>query len=81
MRYYACECMYNVAKVSKGELLRFFNSIFEAQCKVKDTRIHVIVHNSNNNNIHYYILAIHQQGAFYQEWSRHIGSIGQGDSF
>lgn len=37
VRYYACECMYNVAKVSKGELLRFFNSVFEAQCKVKET--------------------------------------------
>ncbi|KAI8146760.1 vacuolar protein 14 C-terminal Fig4p binding-domain-containing protein [Fennellomyces sp. T-0311] len=32
VRYYACECMYNVAKVSKGELLRFFNELFEAQC-------------------------------------------------
>ncbi|KAI9319812.1 vacuolar protein 14 C-terminal Fig4p binding-domain-containing protein [Dichotomocladium elegans] len=32
VRYYACECMYNVAKVSKGELLRFFNSLFETLC-------------------------------------------------
>ncbi|KAI7875355.1 ARM repeat-containing protein [Lichtheimia hyalospora FSU 10163] len=38
VRYYACECMYNVAKVSKGELLRFFNSVFEAQCKLSTNK-------------------------------------------
>ncbi|CDH58370.1 vacuole-associated enzyme activator complexcomponent [Lichtheimia corymbifera JMRC:FSU:9682] len=34
VRYYACECMYNIAKVAKGEVLRFFNSIFDALCKL-----------------------------------------------
>ncbi|KAI7852200.1 vacuolar protein 14 C-terminal Fig4p binding-domain-containing protein [Circinella umbellata] len=38
VRYYACECMYNVAKVSKGELLYFFNGIFEAQCMLADDK-------------------------------------------
>ncbi|KAI9014394.1 vacuolar protein 14 C-terminal Fig4p binding-domain-containing protein [Phycomyces nitens] len=30
VRYYACESMYNIAKVAKGEALRFFNGIFDA---------------------------------------------------
>ncbi|KAI9252337.1 vacuolar protein 14 C-terminal Fig4p binding-domain-containing protein [Phascolomyces articulosus] len=38
VRYYACECMYNVAKVSKGELLRFFNGLFEGQCMLSNDK-------------------------------------------
>ena len=34
VRYYACESMYNIAKVAKGEILRYFNHIFDALCKV-----------------------------------------------
>ncbi|OJD26463.1 hypothetical protein ACJ73_02151 [Blastomyces percursus] len=34
VRYYACESMYNIAKVAKGELLLFFNDIFDALCKL-----------------------------------------------
>ena len=34
VRYYACESMYNIAKVAKGEILSFFNEIFDALCKV-----------------------------------------------
>lgn len=34
VRYYACEAMYNIAKVAKGEILVFFNAIFDALCKV-----------------------------------------------
>ncbi|CAG8757661.1 19209_t:CDS:2, partial [Racocetra fulgida] len=30
VRYYACESMYNIAKVSKGEILRYFNEVFDA---------------------------------------------------
>ncbi|KAI9788216.1 MAG: hypothetical protein M1816_007068 [Peltula sp. TS41687] len=30
VRYYACESMYNIAKVAKGEILVFFNEIFDA---------------------------------------------------
>lgn len=35
VRYYACESMYNIAKVAKGEILLFFNEIFDALCKVR----------------------------------------------
>jgi hypothetical protein len=28
--------MYNIAKVAKGEILLFFNDIFDALCKVSD---------------------------------------------
>jgi vacuole morphology and inheritance protein 14 len=34
VRYYACEAMYNIAKVAKGEILKYFNFIFDALCKV-----------------------------------------------
>ncbi|EXJ60115.1 DNA repair and recombination protein RAD54 and RAD54-like protein [Cladophialophora yegresii CBS 114405] len=34
VRYYACEAMYNIAKVAKGEILVFFNDIFDALCKL-----------------------------------------------
>ncbi|KAH7029379.1 vacuole morphology and inheritance protein [Microdochium trichocladiopsis] len=34
VRYYACEAMYNIAKVAKGEILRYFNHIFDALCKL-----------------------------------------------
>ena len=34
VRYYACESMYNIAKVAKGELLLFFNDVFDALSKV-----------------------------------------------
>jgi len=34
VRYYACEAMYNISKVAKGEVLVFFNLIFDALCKV-----------------------------------------------
>lgn len=34
VRYYACESMYNIAKVAKGEILLYFNQVFDALCKV-----------------------------------------------
>ncbi|KIW43447.1 hypothetical protein, variant 1 [Exophiala oligosperma] len=34
VRYYACEAMYNIAKVAKGEILVFFNDIFDSLCKL-----------------------------------------------
>ena len=34
VRYYACEAMYNISKVAKGEVLIFFNDIFDTLCKV-----------------------------------------------
>ena len=34
VRYYACESMYNIAKVAKGEILLYFNDVFDALCKV-----------------------------------------------
>ncbi|CAG8506780.1 429_t:CDS:10 [Ambispora gerdemannii] len=34
VRYYACESMYNIAKVAKGEILRYFNEVFDAMSKL-----------------------------------------------
>ncbi|KAK4702148.1 vacuole morphology and inheritance protein 14, partial [Phenoliferia sp. Uapishka_3] len=36
VRYFACESMYNVAKVAKGEILVFFNELFDAMSKVRN---------------------------------------------
>ena len=41
VRYYACESMYNIAKVAKGEILLYFNEVFDALCKVR-SRLEVI---------------------------------------
>ena len=42
VRYYACESMYNIAKVAKGEILLFFNDIFDALSKVSGLSISFI---------------------------------------
>lgn len=34
VRYFACEALYNIAKVSKGEILIYFNEIFDVLCKL-----------------------------------------------
>lgn len=34
VRYFSAECLYNIAKVSKGEILVYFNEIFDALSKV-----------------------------------------------
>ncbi|KAG8863796.1 hypothetical protein FRB96_007633 [Tulasnella sp. 330] len=34
IRYFACESMYNIAKVSKGEILVYFNPIFDSLSKL-----------------------------------------------
>ena len=35
IRYFSAECLYNIAKVSKGEILVYFNAIFDALSKVR----------------------------------------------
>lgn len=39
VRYFSAECLYNIAKVSKGEILVYFNDIFDALSKVRTTRV------------------------------------------
>lgn len=34
VKYYACESLYNVVKVARGDVLPLFNGIFDALCKV-----------------------------------------------
>ncbi len=34
VRYYACEALYNIAKVARGDILIFFNRIFDELSKV-----------------------------------------------
>ena len=42
VRYFACESMYNIAKVSKGEILIYFNPIFDALSKVSHAPVLVV---------------------------------------
>lgn len=32
IRYYACESLYNIAKIARGEILRYFNEVFDILC-------------------------------------------------
>ena len=41
IRYFSAECLYNIAKVSKGEVLVYFNDIFDALSKVVPSFIDV----------------------------------------
>lgn len=34
VRYYACESLYNIAKVARGSILRYFNQIFDGLTKL-----------------------------------------------
>ena len=34
VRYYACESLFNVAKVARSKILRYFNEIFEGICRL-----------------------------------------------
>ncbi|SCU77873.1 LAMI_0A02630g1_1 [Lachancea mirantina] len=34
VRFYACESLYNIAKIAKGEVLIYFNEIFDVLCKI-----------------------------------------------
>jgi vacuole morphology and inheritance protein 14 len=34
VRYYASESLFNIAKVARGEILRYFNEIFDVLCKL-----------------------------------------------
>jgi vacuole morphology and inheritance protein 14 len=38
VRYFACEALYNVAKVTRAPILAHFNEIFDALCKVHSIR-------------------------------------------
>ncbi len=34
VRYYACESMFNIAKVARGSIIQYFNEIFDGLCKL-----------------------------------------------
>jgi len=39
VRYYACEALYNIAKVTRGSVLAFFNDVFDGLSKVSILKI------------------------------------------
>lgn len=34
VRYYACEALYNIAKISRSSVLQLFDQLFDALCNV-----------------------------------------------
>ena len=44
IRYFSAECLYNIAKVSKGEILVYFNQIFDGLSKVSHHLLNVAYH-------------------------------------
>ena len=34
VRYYSCESLYNIAKIARGHILKYFNQIFDGLCKL-----------------------------------------------
>jgi hypothetical protein len=66
VRYYACEAMYNIAKVAKGEILIYFNHIFDALCKVSIS-VYVPYHTKSHPPVPH--LAGRRLGAVRQERS------------
>lgn len=34
VRFYACESLYNIAKIAKGDMLLYFNEVFDVHCKI-----------------------------------------------
>lgn len=42
-RYYACEAMYNIAKLARAKILAYFNEIFDSLCKVRSSYILILI--------------------------------------
>lgn len=34
VRYYACESLYNIARTTREDILKYFNEIFDEMCKL-----------------------------------------------
>ncbi|SSD58382.1 related to Vacuole morphology and inheritance protein 14 [Saccharomycodes ludwigii] len=39
VRFYACESLYNISKIAKGEILVYFNEIFDILCKITSDQV------------------------------------------
>lgn len=72
VRYYACESMYNIAKVAKGEILLFFNEVFDALAKVRG----VDCFNEISHTLTWNIACV-RFGAVSQKWRGASGSPGE----
>lgn len=64
VRYYSCESLYNIAKVARGHILKYFNQIFDGLCKLfadVDVDVKVSVANSAWPSLASYVTATHVQ--------------------
>lgn len=47
IRYYACEALYNICKVTRSSVLAYFNEIFDGLCKVWQLSYTYLLTNNN----------------------------------
>lgn len=48
--YYACESLYNISKVARTSILRYFNQIFDGLCKVMTELIFLLATNARKKH-------------------------------
>lgn len=71
VRYYACESLYNIAKIARGEILLYFNEVFDILCiLVTDTESSVknaadildrLIKDIVSSKLTNYVSVLHQQ--------------------
>lgn len=88
VRYYACESLYNIAKVARGHILAYFNKIFDGLCKVRSfarscTRRSLLVVDGISSRlinanvcdyVFHQLLALCRCGRGCEEWCESLGS-------
>lgn len=75
VRYYACESLYNIAKVCKGEILVHFNGIFDALSKVSHPSPTLVGYTDSCSDA---IIALGRLGSLGQERRGTAGSFAKG---
>lgn len=82
VRYYACESLYNIAKIARGEILLYFNEVFDILCVlVTDTELSVknaadildrLIKDIVSAKATSYVLVLHQQNEEPPDVSLHV---------
>lgn len=86
VRYYACESLYNIAKIARGEILLYFNEVFDILCiLVTDTELSVknaadildrLIKDIVSAKLTVYVSILHQQNQEREIRSNFVGEDG-----
>lgn len=86
VRYYACESLYNIAKIARGEILLYFNEVFDILCiLVTDTELSVknaadildrLIKDIVSAKLTVYVSILHQQNQEQEIRSNFVGEDG-----